>query len=235
MIAKEKFDLNDYIIAYKTLPKSSWGATVYSCIASLSSEELIILSAVSAVLLSYFYGFIYIEDDNTVFFITSIIWISLGFYVIKKIYNSRENRFAHLKEEFKEVINFDAFGFEYCRFFLFLEIVNQEKMKPIDFQKVRQVCDIEINSMSTPPALTAPSTAFCVAFLSSTLAYAFWQSGNSMLFSLGIVSSVLVGYVILTYISSHSWTYKKITRLRKYCDLVMLFSDEQQKLLNIRT
>ncbi|HGF7366391.1 TPA: hypothetical protein AB5E71_003551, partial [Vibrio cholerae] len=76
-------------------------------------------------------------------------------------------------------------------------------------------------------------STFAVSFLVSSLTVLFWQSDNEILTIIGLMTSMLLGYFIYLAVSSQSWKYTKLTRLRKYCELILGMSEEEKASLQL--
>ncbi|WP_139047663.1 hypothetical protein [Vibrio sp. N418] len=226
--------MNDYVIAYKALKKSNRARLILSCFCELSGAEKLQVALQLFVLGCFFIGLVAFDESKNILFMTAVIWGPVAYSLMVTLSDLPAKKYQYLGSQFDEVIKSRAFNYDYARVFMFIEFVNELQPQGINYSKVRDTCDIELRSMAIAPILVSPLPTFFVAFLASSLTYGFWQTNNEDLFVIGILGTLCGGYLIYLFVTGKSWVHDKIVRLRKYCELISLMTDEQRSVLAVK-
>ncbi|EKF9426841.1 hypothetical protein O1C19_003506 [Vibrio cholerae] len=225
--------MNDFSVAYRILPKSSWSMILFACLSSLPKLEIFKLGIQVFIICMYVLGWLLFKEEGKVIILTMLFCTPSMFSIMKTIEKGMKCRFSYLEDAFPKVISYEKFDFEHLKLFVFIENVKNETFKPINFDSVKNICEAQIKSMNIAPALSLPTSTFAVSFLVSSLTVLFWQSDNEILTIIGLMTSMLLGYFIYLAVSSQSWKYTKLTRLRKYCELILGMSEEEKASLQL--
>ncbi|MHA2852246.1 hypothetical protein [Vibrio harveyi] len=226
--------MNDYVIAYKALKKSNRARLILRCFRELSRTEKLQFFLKLFVVCCFLIGHIAFEESQNVLFMTGIIWMPIVYSLMVTLADLPAKKYKYLESQFGEILSSRSFSYDYARVFMFIEFVHELQPQGIDYSKVREICDVELRSMAIAPILATPLPTFFVAFLASSLTYGFWQTDNEDLFVIGILGTFCGGYLIYLFVTGKSWVHDKIVRLRKYCEIVSLMTNEQRSALAVK-
>ncbi|HII4333225.1 TPA: hypothetical protein ACY4P8_004676 [Vibrio parahaemolyticus] len=145
--------MNEFILAFKAHKKSTTYRVLREGFSSSDFNykvDVIVLTILNILFISGLMGESIHELSGK---ISWCIWVLLCFVLMKRLFIVHRWRFSHLKLEFNEVIQFVDPSFSYPKLFLFIEQINDEGFNLNDVKKVKEMCDIELESMKSPQFL----------------------------------------------------------------------------------